>query len=572
MNSPVAKLTCCMDRCCYMLCRSLLLFSLLLAAIGPRAAGQEKNYPNIAVQRVDSGNSRPPRPMDLGGKALRFRPRDDRFQSDSPAFTWNEPDGVLSPLPNTQLGLRIELKGWEFPFSGRKWNALYLNGTGSISFAASENIASLPRYFYYKDIAGQTIQAGPLLAPLWRRYGQGAKYSIQHGDNAVTVTFQFEEAATEANRFFDRQSRILVQTVLDASGAIEFRYKECTFVDGSVLVAPEMVIRPQPRVLQNRTFASQAGLDSYLDFRESQIEQLNSFQLRFTMQLRGAVPLPRAGLIYWFFLDTNESTADTSFNWTPWNCSISVAQNNVGQWQARYCGGEAVSTVAGDKISVIIPRSGLGAVRRIRYAVVSQDNARTSVFKTAGNYTLDLGDEREYAAERDLSAAVGAILPSPIWESFHHRWIDPNTSLFTKAYFEQYQDNTDFVVVFTAFPYDNTEIGGSLSGAGNQVSGINVNLAPEGSAAFGSRSRLQAVVNPIILPAPFHAEKGADIAGPWADYDRSMWLLTQLVGHRWGMRAEYMDGSVKRTLWDPNYAQQAKLSHPAHQKRRVVVC
>lgn len=254
---------------------------------------------------------------------------------------------------------------------------------------------------------------------------------------------------------------------------------------------------------------------------------------------------------------------DAPFEWTPWNCGIRVSANSNGEWQASYCGGDAIATVAGDQLSVVIPRSGLGEARRIRYAVVTQDNTRTSVFKTAGNFVLDLGADSEYASQRDLSSVSGVIWPGPVWESFHHRWIDPDTSKFTKKYFETFQDTADFLVVFTAFPYDNTEIGGSLSGAGNQIGGINLPIAPAGAAVYGSRSRLQAVVNPIMLSAPFHAESGTDIAGPWTGHDRSMWLLTHEIGHRWGMLAEYADGGVKRPLWEPGNHWSSQLSTPS---------
>lgn len=158
--------------------------------------------------------------MDLVGRAIRFRQRDDQFQVDSPTYSWEDPASEPKALSDDQLGVPIDLNGWEFPFSGQKWKSLQLNATGSISFGSRENIASLPRYFYYKDIAGRTIQTGPILAPLWRRYGAGATYSVQQRESAVVITFQFEEAPTDPNRFLDRRGRILAQTVLDASGTI----------------------------------------------------------------------------------------------------------------------------------------------------------------------------------------------------------------------------------------------------------------------------------------------------------------------------------------------------------------
>jgi hypothetical protein len=71
------------------------------------------------------------------------------------------------------------------------------------------------------------------------------------------------------------------------------------------------------------------------------------------------------------------------------------------------------------------------------------------------------------------------------------------------------------------------------------------------------------VVNPIMLAPPFHAEQGSDYAGQWSNHDRSMWLLTHEVAHRWRMLLEYMEDGVKKPLWDAGSHWRAELNNPS---------
>ena len=528
--------------------RSLL--GTLLATAG-LLTGQ--STPDMALIPVTSQFSEPSKGIDLEGRNLRFVPSNSGYRLTAQEWAWEEAaNGDETITLNSPInGISVPLQGWRFPFSGQQWESLFLNSSGSVTFTAPEDLVALPRYFYYRDIGAERAGTGPILAALWRRFPPGMKVRIAHRNSRIILTQEFEESPTDANRFLDRQSRFVAQIVLEQSGAIEFRYRQCSFVDGSVILAPQVRPAAEPRRLDQRTFApQQPALDPYLDFQSVLVEQVNPLQIRFTIRVRGPIPAPRRDLLYWIFLDTQETAADTPFSWTPWNCSIGVSRRSDTEWVARYCRGETPVEVEGDQVRIVLPRSALGVAERIRYAVVTQDNARPNVFKAAGNFLLSLGGSHLYAGPRDLSRDSGEFT-APLWESFHHRWIDPDTAKITQNFYRQYGDDYDFLVLFTAFPYDNTEVGGSFSGGANSIRGTNIPVSDSGARRFGSSGRLQGVINPIMLGAPFHAETGVDYAGAWQDHARSMWLLNHEAGHRWGMLLEFMDGDVRRRLWEP---------------------
>src|SRR5579871_1858591 len=98
-----------------------------------RSIGAISTRGNLIVMTLDEGVLGKANLFDLAHHTLRFTPEGSQYRIENLAERWDSDFGA------EMGGSQATLKNFEFPFSGRKWNALSVGVTGSMTFGQPSN-------------------------------------------------------------------------------------------------------------------------------------------------------------------------------------------------------------------------------------------------------------------------------------------------------------------------------------------------------------------------------------------------------------------------------------------------
>ena len=231
--------------------------------------------------------------FDLEHRRVRFVPRGPfAYDVASAPFSGEPVRGVPAKAERTHLP-------FSFPFAGKKWDEVYINATGTLSFGDPEfNPTFLnPQHETWPngsmrweasafDIDGIT-GARRMIVPLWGLNSEEKTHVFVHASrSAFTVTWQAVRHY-ETHNGYPPLGESLFQATLNRDGSIEFRYGQVAEKDG--IVGVFCGAAPRGKMLDQVELPPAPDLDRSLDVRHVTVTD-DGADLHFTMRLAGAIP------------------------------------------------------------------------------------------------------------------------------------------------------------------------------------------------------------------------------------------------------------------------------------------
>jgi hypothetical protein len=195
---------------------------------------------NLIVMTLNEGALGKENLFDLGHRTLRLTPEGSRYRVENLDLKWDSDFG-----PELQ-GSQTKLTKFEFPFSGKTWNAMSVGMTGSITFGETPpggrgggrgGGLTVARFAELHESGGAFINTVPAISVFFKPRLSGTRYLKELDDRAV-LTWSLTEPlggiqdmtwVKTANRF---------QAVLHKDGAIEMSYEDVAARDAVVGVYP----------------------------------------------------------------------------------------------------------------------------------------------------------------------------------------------------------------------------------------------------------------------------------------------------------------------------------------------
>jgi hypothetical protein len=182
--------------------------------------------------------------FDLGKHTLRFTPDRDGYRVENAAFAWDAEFGSQTPA-----GTPVALHDFAFPFSGRNWDALTVDTTGSIGFGGGVTIG---RFDQLQNAAKALVNKAPAICVFMKPRMSGPHYVHELADRVV-ITWTLTEPAGGIQDFTWTPTVNRFQAVLSKDGTIQMSYDE--------VAARDAIVGVYPTVLPDRDQAKVAAVD-----------------------------------------------------------------------------------------------------------------------------------------------------------------------------------------------------------------------------------------------------------------------------------------------------------------------
>lgn len=217
-----------------------LILALLLLSVSPAPAqrrmtpgksiGSVTTRGDLIVVTLDDAALGKANLFDLAGRTLRFVPSKDGYRVENQPLHWDQDFGAAIEDP------RIELRRFEFPFSGSTWRLFTVGMTGSIRFGSTDPV-TIGRFDPLQTAARTLANAGPSICVFFKPRMTGARYVKELADRVV-VTWNLSEPKGNIQDFTWVPTVNRFQTVLHHDGAIEMSYEQLAAKDAIVGVYP----------------------------------------------------------------------------------------------------------------------------------------------------------------------------------------------------------------------------------------------------------------------------------------------------------------------------------------------
>jgi hypothetical protein len=165
--------------------------------------------------------------FDLDKRTIRFTPAAGGFTAENQPLQWDAAPG--SPLQ----GGEVRLTKFQFPFSGRSWDAMTVSATGLISFGGGYNSLGLGRFVHLQLVGPDIVNRIPLIAAFLKQRMQGARY-VNELEDRVVITWDTSEPTSGQQDVTFTRTPHNYQAVLFKNGRIDLSYRDMTARDAVV--------------------------------------------------------------------------------------------------------------------------------------------------------------------------------------------------------------------------------------------------------------------------------------------------------------------------------------------------
>ena len=191
-----------------------------------RKIGTIKTLGNVIHLELDEGvitNNE----FDLDKRTIRFTPDRGGFRAENVALQWDSATG-------TQLqGNEVRLTKFQFPFSGKNWDAMTVTATGLISFGGGYNDLGLGRFVHLQLVGPSIVNKVPLIAAFLKQRMNGTRY-VNELDDRVVITWDTTEPTSGQQDVTFTRTPHHYQAVLHRDGRVDLSYREITARDAVV--------------------------------------------------------------------------------------------------------------------------------------------------------------------------------------------------------------------------------------------------------------------------------------------------------------------------------------------------
>ena len=465
--------------------------------------------------------------FDLANHTLHFIPEGGRYRVETGPLQWDSDFGP--ELTTTELTLHQ----FEFPFSGKRWSALGVGKTGSISFGQREKDnndpttgpadggVSIGRFDPLAEAAGTLIDSAPAICVFFKPRTSGPRYGKELADRVV-ITWDLTEPFGNIQDFTWFKTVNRFQAVLHANGAVEMSYKELAAKDAIVGIYPEL--SGEQKTLATISNEPQSNAPAHLDVRKLKLSVEDGIVLKVTFETRG--PILAAGdpaldgISYRFLVATHKPLPTTveavpTFAWTvrgvAWRHRPSrYIAFGPGVWRRVKVSGNTI-TIRG-----ILPPElrGLGQIAVYAEAIASR---KTDPGAHLLPHVVQLSGIR--SPEVHLASLTRKDGPfGVVYEAFHYLAL-PKPQDLSCTVLNALGDKFDFLAYYSDFRIDNQEAGTPSDGpVGGNVTGIS---APQHDLEnYCTRGRFQwEYVQPVYVNSNQMQERPPENPPVGSDHD-----------------------------------------------------
>ena len=182
---------------------------------------------NIVHLELDAGAVAAHNLFDLDKRTIRFTPAAGGFRAENLPLQWDAAAGT--PLQ----GNEVRLTKFQFPFSGKTWDAMTVTATGLISFGGGYTDLGLGRFVHLRDVGPDIVNKIPLVAAFLKQRMTGTRH-VSELDDRVVITWNTSEPASGQQDVTFTRTPHSYQAVLHRDGRIDLSYQEMTARDAVV--------------------------------------------------------------------------------------------------------------------------------------------------------------------------------------------------------------------------------------------------------------------------------------------------------------------------------------------------
>jgi len=182
---------------------------------------------NIVHLELDAGAAADHNLFDLDKRTIRFTPAPGGFRADNLPLQWDAAAGT--PLQ----GNEVRLTKFQFPFSGRTWDAMTVTAAGLIAFGGGYPDLGLGRFVHLRNVGPDIVNTIPLVAVFLKQRMTGTRH-VNELDDRVVITWNTSEPASGQQDVTFSRTPHSYQAVLHRDGRIEMSYQEMTARDAVV--------------------------------------------------------------------------------------------------------------------------------------------------------------------------------------------------------------------------------------------------------------------------------------------------------------------------------------------------
>lgn len=388
---------------------------------------------------------------------------------------------------------RVQLP-FPFPFGGRKWNELYVNRNGNLTFDAPET-AEHPQRATWSDGTMRSFAAladvaavegrQHMIAPLWAMYSETTRMLVTASNKEFIVTWDAERYLA-IDEGYAPLGRNAFQVRLTPDGSIEFAYGDVAERDGVVGVFTGL---PSDRPVLDSTQNVVVG------------DAGSGVHFRMANAPKGRVVAYSGNEGYSITLDGETASTfcfeiDKERQGLPMDCPVAIAARS-----------------AGNTLEFYVPKIGLRDASSFSWKTDTIESSRHVKLRSGIDFT-----------GRPFTAS------GSICEAFHYPAVTKSRMPAFRAIHQRLPARADLAIVFTDFRIDDVHNHGGSNRAQNR---------DESMALFGSE-RQQSGAGPIYL-GPRFSETARDDERTYRNYAFGVGWMAHEMAHRW---AAYL-------RWDP---------------------
>ena len=187
--------------------------------ITPIGRGVSVTSEDQILVELEAADVVPANPFDLAGRTLVFAPdgRGGYSRAVGPLDWDSEDRGERPGRP-----VEIDLRHFEFDFSGRKWRSFFLSRTGLVTFGEAFPQERTPARFGTMEMIAEAMVMAPTISALYKPYLGGNVYVSDLPDRVVITYYAWDhEMAVYGGRPKETFNH---QVVLHSDGRVAFNY------------------------------------------------------------------------------------------------------------------------------------------------------------------------------------------------------------------------------------------------------------------------------------------------------------------------------------------------------------
>jgi hypothetical protein len=525
----------------------------MTGSVRPLSAAESTNF--VTPVSIDHLIQSPADLFDLEGKTVRFTPSGDgsyKVETIPGAHLVNcnrllKNEAVAGPA--YAEGWRVPIR-FSFPFGDKKWNHLYVNANGNISFEQPES-AYWPQRDPWADGGMCSVAAAidsrstagleKMIAVFWGNNTLPSvdRMSYRSSRDSIAITWNVSriawgQAVLGENTF---------QARLYSTGVIEFAYPKIRERDGIVGLFPGKSVAGKQ--LSHWTFEGKAA-DPSVDIDSADVYDAGSvLDLAITMKHDALTNVDSGSLDY-----------GCSFNHDGWKDPISVSvsdKQSMSCWlaSAPLTGGWRIE---GRRVDMYVSKVLLAGCQTCSVAWGATWWGKAGRFTGSGENLAPFDMSNVSPGTIKISQAHEAHNGN-IFEVFHYPLITRSSERLLKSIYQTMPARDDIALVFTDFRIDDLFGQGPGAGAANfGIKGIGAeNENPRSTADIGS-TNLQMSISPVWLGSPMFDETGTvDDGVKWFNFAHGVNWIAHECTHHWGMDLSFVNpatGKVEKLTDD----------------------